>query len=360
VAYEQVPLFIEGGQALHSGNSLRRWLHVSLQGQEGVLEPGDCVVKQLATPGPKVRIMPGAFAIRARSASAFREMYFDSITAEEQLDVTATTSSGPRSDLVVIRVESPYAPGETWPVPGDPVNGPYIRPRIIQGVPSTCKTLLQAGRGNDTALVLGRLDISASTATMQTPAVTFVDLRTVVGTSDRNESDTNNDVTQQIWSDSKHCNGGDVIRKSNTTFINWPVQATWQVPIPSWASGMDLMGVEIINPLIENDTLTVGQAANAFGDAQLTLTTSNGGAISMIPTVFDMNGTFSATSGGYRQSIKIGGTVYLPPEVRGRTATVKFQCRSSTDPRVSARMTATSGTYANFMVIFKRNPDFSS
>jgi hypothetical protein len=91
----------------------------------------------------------------------------------EQVDVPPVTVEGPRSDLVIARVEDPYG-GETWPAPEDPTIGPYVFTRVIPDVPAGTTSIRDVDP-DSTAVTLARLDMPPGTTTITAAMVT--DLR---------------------------------------------------------------------------------------------------------------------------------------------------------------------------------------
>src|SRR5699024_11469005 len=91
--------------------------------------------------------------------------------AEVEVSVTATGSSGGRSDLVVARVLDPQYEGQP---PADPDEFDYSMVEIIEGVSSSTTSARDLNL-NYPAIALARIDLPASTGTVEASHLT--DLR---------------------------------------------------------------------------------------------------------------------------------------------------------------------------------------
>lgn len=166
-SFDPVAVSIDGGR--HRGELWRNLAYAATQGAEGVIAPGDCKPRQLATAGPQVRIDSGAVAIRVRSANVDNQTYIANNRAETRLDVSPTGASA-RSDLVVVRVKDPqYAP---WPTPaaGTAPDYQYVEPVIIPGVPATTDDFFDLNLGYS-AYALARIDLPANTTNITTDMI---------------------------------------------------------------------------------------------------------------------------------------------------------------------------------------------
>lgn len=169
-----------GGGAEHTPESARRLVYASTSGAEGVGGVNDLRVLPLAVPGQGVRVTVGSALIRSRYVGGETQTYMGTVYSQETVSTTPTGSGGKRSDLVVMRVEDPFAAGSPYPEPaaGDIPSAPYIHIRVISGVPANTKKLQDvASYRNDTAVTLARIDYPASTGTVTAGMIT--DLREV-------------------------------------------------------------------------------------------------------------------------------------------------------------------------------------
>lgn len=158
----------EGSRYLHHADVLRATPYAAFGGQEGVIGSGDLKVVEGATPGGFVNVQPGVVAVLGRGSAQSYEMYVAKSEIQESVSVTATDSSGSRSDLVIIRVVDPEDGPSGDTAPSDTVNGPYAFPEIIEGVDPSTTSLADtfAVHGVKAGFALARLDIPASTATI--------------------------------------------------------------------------------------------------------------------------------------------------------------------------------------------------
>lgn len=155
---------------------MRLLAYASTGGAEGIVAPGDCLVHQLAVPGTQIEIDTGALLILNRSANVKNQTYVADGSGVTRLDVQATTASGGRSDLVIVRLEDPEH-GDWGDIPpGEEPDWQYVRPIILQNVPASTTSFDQLGL-TYSAYALARIDIPASTGTITNAHIT--DLRKV-------------------------------------------------------------------------------------------------------------------------------------------------------------------------------------
>lgn len=157
---DPVPWVVAGGK--HSAAVARSVLYNATGGNEGITAPNDLQVRALPTPGGAVRIMPGGSTILNRYPGGDQQSYGARNITATDLDVPATGSAGGRVDYVVQRIDDPEFGGQT---PADPTAGPYVRFELVSSVANLTYP----------AIVLARLDIPASTATVTQAMIT--DLR---------------------------------------------------------------------------------------------------------------------------------------------------------------------------------------
>lgn len=177
MAINPVPMFVGGG-AVHDAGTVRAMIYAALGGGQGVVDPTDFKITATATPGPNVQYLPGGAGILSRYAGATKQAYTADAPSAGTVAVGATTSAGGRSDMVVLRVEDPFAPGSTWPEPQNPATAQYVHVRVIQNVPATARTAADVpALAGQSVIELARIDIPASTATIQNAMIT--DLRRI-------------------------------------------------------------------------------------------------------------------------------------------------------------------------------------
>src|SRR5690606_22658368 len=318
--------------------------YAAFEGQAGISNPTDMRVLALDVPGASTRVVPGSAAVRHRGNGAPKEMYAVELQGSaDVVPVSSTDASGGRSDLVVVRVENPFVPGEPFGLPAEPTEGPYTHVRIIEDVPSDCTDYYDLEPGTygglmvsdtDSVLTLARIDIPASTGAITQDMLK--DLRSMGQMGGRRIGETA--FAEVIWTEASHAHSGDWIGTGSIgVWQDWPEEAEWQVPIPEWATGGDVL--VILNPKCTGDL---------FGNLQLDI----GGQMIGIPTVYDID----VGSGVVRESIIVSGTYVIPANIRGTVATMKL--RAQPQGGSTGTMTANNGTYVYAQVAFKRKPSF--
>ena len=347
MAFESVPWAVGGG-AVHSSELARLVTYIATGGRQGVLGPTDLVVLPLAVPGAGVRIMPGASVIRNKALNTSADSYVMRAPSETIQATTPNGAAGPRSDLIYARVENPFISGEPWTTPGDVTVGPYIFPRVQQGVPSTTKSLDQLNLGY-TGVPLARIDFPINTSTVTAPMIK--DLRSVVNIAaltdypstvvDGADADLVRNYNYVLCPSVGPENGGDVLLASHTTFRDWPVAATWNVTFPDWCTHIEF-DLRVNNVQVNN--------ADAWGEVQLVV---NGVAAKV--AVFDFN--LQVINNGIRQTMCIGGEYEIPAALRGNTVTCKLQSKYYTDARTSGSfIRANNSTYTSGFIFHHSRP----
>jgi hypothetical protein len=154
--WSPVPWFVAGGD--HPPEVARLLAYIASNGDEGVVESTDCKVVPLEVAGKGVRVMPGAVSIRNRAAGVGRQSYLAQSNEAETVPLTDVPSSGPRTDLIIARIEDPDYPGVPAIDPEDAAEGPYIATRVIEGVPANTTRIQDvAGYANYSAATLSRV-----------------------------------------------------------------------------------------------------------------------------------------------------------------------------------------------------------
>lgn len=286
--WDPVPWFV-GGSAQHSAETARLLAYAAFGSSQGIVSATDCAVMALATPGPQVRVMPGATCILNKAPGALHQAYACRLPTQDVVNISATGSSSGRSDLIVARVENSNASGESWAQPTDPTVGPYIYTRVISGVPAGTTDVKQV-RPNDSAITLARIDIPASTGTITQAMIK--DLRPMVNTQ--------RERVMQVRTPASS------IQFDSTNVWKTVIQST--VAVPAWAtrciikadfSGMALQSAD-----------TFGQIRAGIGPSNWTQT-----------TVYDENylGSYS------RCSYVAADDLAIAPEYRGINNAVYLQ-----------------------------------
>lgn len=332
----------------HPASVARMLTYAAFEGQDGIIDPTDMRVLALDVPGTAVRIMPGAAAVRNRGNGAPKEMYAVELngTADE-VQISPTDAGGGRSDLIVVRVENPFIPGESFNLPANPEEGPYTSVRVIEDVPASTTDYYDLTPGTygsitvsdtDSVLTLARVDIPASTGAITDGYLT--DLRSMGQMGGRRIGE--DAFAEIIWTEaSYHFAGSDyTFYSDSTSFTSWPAYADWDVPIPEWATGADVF--VIFNPMLHD--------SDVWGEARLLI---GGEPFGSNPTVYDLN----HTGGNSRENILVSGTYVIPPEIRGTKTNVKLQFKSL-DSGLTGKLVSKRGTYVYVQMAFKRRPSF--
>lgn len=346
------PWYIDA-QARHLATQQRLLAYAAVEGQEGVLANEHFAVRALGTPTDQVQAMPGGYSVLARHLGGNFEAYLGKLQEAEPVSVSPTSSSGPRTDLVILRIENPYVSGSgSWAMPNDPIGGPYAFIRVIEGVPANINHV--SGHNNTwSAITLARITRPASTGIVTQAHIT--DLRSLAKLDGQRVIIIENPpadpppIAQQYWTESTPCDANDVLLKTQNTFTNYPAEASWQVPVPAWATGFDLLAW--LNPEIDN---------HVFGEMRIAMSAGSvnndpGGAV---PARYDVNFPQNGP-GPIRELFMVGGTVFLQPALRGKVVTMKLQARSLDAGNHPGKLKTAIGTRVNVMINFKRNPSYN-
>jgi hypothetical protein len=320
MAWDPTPWFVEGG-AQHSANIARKFAFAAVGGQEGIVGSGDLEVRELAVPSTKVRVFPGLAAILNRAVGLKNEMYMASLITEDLADIAASTASGPRSDMIIARIENPFPTGEPWPDPTDPTVGPYVKTVVLSNVGNTAK-VVPPGLGY-TAIPLARIDLPASTGTIIQSYIT--DLRPMAPVLRRAEK-----IMMQA---------GVQHTLFSTTVTAWPNTLNIPVKIPSWATKAT------INGLIAGVRLPPG---NARGDIR--------GGLGTLRTQVNIYDDSNSSSGDDRTSVVFGGGLDIPASMRGTTANIIAEARKYTAGDITTSLVAEAYTTCTVEVEFSAEP----
>lgn len=327
-AGQYVPWGIGGG-AVQSARLGRLLAWHSINGLEGVTAATDLAVQALAVAGTSVRVAPGSCGVIARHLGAYQEAYLDSLQTERTKAINPTSGSGPRSDLVIYRIENPHISGEPWPYPDDIPNGPYADVRVIEGVPNTTVAVTPVNAGWS-AIPLARIDIPASTGTITQAMIK--DLRKVIGTGGNAPGAATPGGTVPGGGD------GDVL-STQTAYFPWPGTATQMVPVPATATVFDL-DVTIANvQVLDGDKDGYVRAVFAsFPLPERGFTIAWPGATTNGTIVLHYN------------------DIPVPASVRGTTVPVRLDARSLT-ALGAGKLVAKTTTSITFKFKFQQAPD---
>ena len=199
-----------------NGNDERVMLYHATEGNQGVLGPLDLIVSATGPNSQGVSIGPGSCVVLG-GEFAFQGSYHGyNVGADLSLATFTATGASPRSDMVIAEAQDPTWSGSPW---GVSASGPCVVPAILSGVSSTAT---QPTPGIS-AIPLARVDIPAFTSII-TPSM-ITDLRAV---SNPNRFRSVLDL-QAFWSSPS-------VSPVSATVVQWPLNATWQINVPSWAT----------------------------------------------------------------------------------------------------------------------------
>ena len=219
MAMERVPYLVGGGFE-HSAEVMRAMLAAATSGAEGIVNAGDMKVAATEVPGTSVRIAPGNALIRNSYGGGTAQTYACRAASQTELAITATGSSGSRTDLVVARINDPtYAGGEF-----DPTTFQAADFAVIQGVPAGTSSVAGLNLGYP-AIPLARITLPASTGTVTAAMIT--DLRSVALPRVQRHLFTHNLSVEET--DTISGPVGDPMGEA------WP-NVFWNFSIPSWAA----------------------------------------------------------------------------------------------------------------------------
>lgn len=299
-----------GGGAEHTPESARRALYASTSGAEGVGGIHDLKVVPLAVPGQGVRVQVGSALIRSHYIGGETQTYMGTVYSEETVGITPTGSGQTRHDLVVFRVEDPYAAGSTYTAPaeGDRATAPYIHVRVISGVPAGTTRLQDVpGYQNDTAVTLARINFPVSTGTVTTGMIT--DLRKIAQPRQERVLKTRPLGLTEV---------SDLVSTTAEGQV-WPGIPTdlWgPIDIPEWATHVQAI-------IRWNGILFTG---NIWGDTWVRLGEGSN-AVATESTRFDAVSTVDAN---HRNVTEAVGTIAIPTSLRGTSS--RFYPMGKRDP----------------------------
>lgn len=345
MTFSTVPWAVGGGAVINE-DVARMIPYFMFNKTEGVLGTTDLEVKALATPGGSIRISPGGFVVLGRGSGQFYEAYMGKNPQDHVVAVAPNNTASSRSDLLIARVIDPYVAGSPWNIPTDRANGPYVEPYIIQGVPSTIRTLRSLGN-NWSAINLARIDIPANTATITQGMI--VSLRDRVSAAPQQIPPPTTpapvpDIDIIIQNPENEfftlipgpSSPQDLTTAQLNIWRNWPAIAEVTVPIPPWATTMDaqftIYGVRVDDDVWGETRLEVGSGEIYSGSV-----------------VYDHNPT-----GWTREPVIAGGRMAIPSSLRGKNKRFRVNARSlDVSSEHTGTMRVDRGSLVRLEVVFK-------
>lgn len=381
MAIDGVPLWIGGGEADHSAELLRMLNYSIFRGQEGFLFRPQ--VKQLNTPGAGVQILPVPFVVNSKFAGGALQAYMDRIYSAEEVPTTATPSGSARSDLLVLNVEDPYPSGGVqWPFPGEAGSegrrlGPYVRPRIIEGVPANTYSVSDLSSSfpqrNWSAIAVARLDRPANSNTITDnqikplgviinpfQGVTLPDeiLDNISSINDAIDDlgDTIEGLIKQRFAvpdtfvnsvySVNHGPSGEIL-PTNNTLKQFPTEAQWNVIVPAWATKAEVLC--IMTGAYQRATSTA--RAHIWGETRISIGTSHGDTCPFDYDEIQTTITDPARLGN-RPVFVNASRVNINSADRGKRVTVRQMARMFNDANTRGKLVADAGTNTYISIKF--------
>jgi hypothetical protein len=313
-------VFAVDGNAMAS-QVMRMGLQAATQGSQGVVGALDCIVNQTAVASSGIIvtagnvIVAGAEALNQGSYSAYNPGNDTTLTI-------ASTGGSPRSDMVVAQAKDPTWSGSPW---GNPASGQIVFPQVISGVAGGATTV----PGGISAIPLARIDMPASTSTVLQSYIH--DLRAVANPQ--------GGMLQTLMTGGP---GSPSNWTVSTTATAWPAVATWQVPVPTWATFIQahwLIADVLYTPAGTN--IARGNVYPVFGSS---VTAPN---LAFPQTLVSVSG-----SAAYEHSVSGSALLAVGPTLRGTTQTLQFA--QKTDGTNTALLTVNEGSQINVIYEFQQ------
>ncbi len=354
----QNPIYIDQN-AIHRASQMRTLVYAATEGREGVFNATHLAVKAKQTPDSTIQVMPGAWVLRAKHTGGEYESYIGKLSvAETSLPISPTSSSGPRTDLVILRVENPYTVGDgVWATPVDAQEGPYAHIRVIENVPANINHVI-AWNSTWSAIPLARITRPANTGIVQQSHI--LDLRSIAKIGEERLIVIENPpyepppIADVQFIESTACDNGDQILHTTGGWTNWPAQASWDVPVPDWAIGFEIHAY--LNPEIRGNL--VGELRPVINNVDAGITNDTAGIVAAgFDERYSWLNALLGVNDKFRQTYMLGGTGVLNPAHRGKLVNVRLQAHSlSSASPFSGWLKASSGTKVNVTIVFKRYP----
>jgi hypothetical protein len=346
------PIYIDQ-DARHRASQVRLLAYQAMEGQQGVLLAEHLKVKALGTPGAAITADPGGYAVNAKHTGGSFESYLGKINSASEIGsggsvpVSAVSSGGSRTDLVILRIENPYVVGSgSWSIPTDPVEGPYAHIRVIENVPANTNAV-EAVDATWSAITLARIVRPASTGIVQDSHIE--DLRSIARVGGQRITIITTPpaspppIAEYFFIEAHRPTSLTTLLASNTTYIDFPAGANWDVPIPSTATHME------INAHIYNAYVYAG---DIWGTIRIIESASS---TQLISAEFDVNNT-SGFIDGTRETFPVVAQKFaIPSSWRGTIKNLKMQAKqyASMTGRIESNNIT---TLVAMQIFFKRSP----
>lgn len=318
---DSVPWFVGGG-AQHSPEVARTLAYAATGGKQGIVSPSDLKVTATAVPGGTVQVSVGAAVIPSRNSTGANQSYIARMNTADTAAIAATSSSGGRSDLVVIQIEDPFVSGEPWQDPSDPTVGPYVFTRVISNVPAGTTDLNDvSGYGGRTAITLARIDIPASTGTITNAMIT--DLRDLANPRSERQ------IVSRTPSDY-------YVTFATGVWKPFPNDVISGLVVPKWAT----------HAVVRAETTMRYISGNAYGKFQGFMGPAGQQDNSTLFTDFVIDSTDSS-AGSYRQPFIMPSNGYfaIPSSMRGKPVQISGRVQPNSSTNDGARIGTSPADY---------------
>ncbi len=216
MAGDSTPWFIGIEGVEHSAEVARSLAYAATGGHNGVVSGDDFQVIPYSTPGGGVRILPGIGSLVNNYVPNSQQSYIARKGSVSYLTIDPTTSSGPRSDLVIATVRDPQLAAYADWNNGIKNSYEYFRFSVIKGVGTeTYRTFNNTYPG----IALARIDIPASTGTITSAMIKDMRLMTSALT------DQQVDIIQPT---------GNELNMAVSEYQNYPRYVTVGLDVPVW------------------------------------------------------------------------------------------------------------------------------
>jgi len=276
----------------------RAFANAATQNTQGVNLPGDFRVTALPTPALAVRIAPGAMTLVNRQAPG--QSYIGTALESTDYPIPANNTGSPQYHLVIARIiDDDFAPWQTFTDPNKILYGPFFEPYVVTAG-STTRSAYELAAVNYTAEALALIRMPAGAQSVLPAYINFDGIERRRLARPRNDFD----------GDQKPVTAYQAMLTSQTSWRDWPAEASWVQDVPYWATEA-LAEIEI-------------NAIKADGAGDVDLRINFGGITSGI-TPFDYNGN-AGTSVGYVETLPRTASAKLDVRtLAGGTHTLKMQ-----------------------------------
>lgn len=315
MALDPKPWFTSTEGVEHSSEVARSLAFMAVGGKAGIANVGDLRVSAKSTPTGKVNVAPGVAAIISRYPGGSNQAYIARNISQTEVTIKPTSSTGARTDLVVLRIQDLAFEGSTS---GNVNDYDFTRLEVIQGVSNSIWSADELNLPYP-ALALARIRIPASTSAITQAMIT--DLRKVANPREQssviyNAITANENVGNnlKLWSRTPYPRGEwfPNVGGPNNNGI-------YEVDVPSWATQME----------IRAEWLSVRMAPKAGWGGVWMSFGPDAGVTSTNPTHYTQSVNWDAQEDGsvYRTNFILVDTKAVPYSFRGKP--MKFVLRGN-------------------------------